>query len=151
MSGIKIIQENRKARHDYEIIETFEAGIVLLGPEVKSIKEGRVSLKDSYVEIKNGEAWIKKLHISPYEKNTVLKIEPERTRKLLLHKYEIKRLIGKVKEKGLTIVPLKIYLKNNLVKIEIALAKGKRKYEKREELRKKAIEREIERALKRYS
>ncbi len=151
MSGIKIIQENRKARHDFEIIETFEAGIVLLGPEVKSIKEGRVSLKDSYVEIKNGEAWIKKLHISPYEKNTVQKIDPERTRKLLLHKYEIKRLIGKVKEKGLTIIPLKVYLKNNLVKIEIGLVKGKKKYEKREELRKKAIEREIERALKRFS
>ncbi len=149
--SIRIIQENRKARHDYEILETYEAGIVLLGPEVKSVKQGRVSLKDSYVEIKNGEAWIKKLHISPYDKNTILKIDPERTRKLLLHKYEIKRLIGKVKEKGLTIIPLKIYLKKNLIKIEIALVKGKRKYEKREELRKKAIEREIERALKRFS
>lgn len=151
MSGIKIIQENRKARHDFEIIETFEAGIVLLGPEVKSIKAGRVSLKDSYVELKNQEAWIKKLHVSPYEKNTGQKIDPERTRKLLLHKYEIKRLIGKVKEKGLTIIPLKIYLKNNLIKIEIALVKGKKKYEKREKLKKKAIEREIERALKRFS
>ncbi len=148
--SIRVIQENRKARHDFEIIDTYEAGIVLLGPEVKSVKQGRVSLKDSYIEIKNGEAWIKKLHISPYDKNTVLKIDPERNRKLLLHKYEIKRLIGKVKEKGLTIVPLKIYLKNNFVKLEIALVKGKRKYEKREELKKKAIEREIERALKRY-
>ncbi len=149
--SIRVIQENRKARHDFEILETYEAGIVLLGPEVKSVKQGRVSLKDSYVEIKNGEAWIKKLHISPYDKNTILKIDPERTRKLLLHKYEIKRLIGKVKEKGLTIIPLKVYLKNNLIKVEIALVKGKRKYEKREELRKKAIEREIERALKRFS
>ena len=137
--SIRVIQENRKARHDFEILE------------VKSVKQGRVSLKDSYVEIKNGEAWIKKLHISPYDKNTILKIDPERTRKLLLHKYEIKRLIGKVKEKGLTIIPLKVYLKNNLIKVEIALVKGKRKYEKREELRKKAIEREIERALKRFS
>ncbi len=149
--SIRVIQENRKARHDFEILETFEAGIVLLGPEVKSIKQGRVSLKDSYVEIKNGEAWIKRLHVSPYDKNTILKIDPERKRKLLLHKYEIKRLIGKVKERGLTIIPLKIYLKNNLVKVEIALVKGKRKYEKREELKKKAIEREIERALKRFA
>ncbi len=151
MSNIKIIQENRKARHDFDIIETYEAGIVLLGPEVKSVKQGRVSLKDSFVEIKDNEAWIKKLHISTYDKNTILKIDPERRRKLLLHKYEIKRLIGKVKEKGLTIVPLKIYLKNNLVKVEIALVKGKRKYEKREELKRKAIEREIERELKRFS
>ncbi len=149
--SIRVIQENRKARHDFEILETFEAGIVLLGPEVKSIKQGRVSLKDSYVEIKNGEAWIKRLHVSPYDKNTILKIDPERKRKLLLHKYEIKRLIGKVKERGLTVIPLKIYLKNNLVKVEIALVKGKRKYEKREELKKKAIEREIERALKRFA
>ncbi len=145
---IKIIQENKKARHDYEIIETFEAGIRLFGPEVKSIKQGRVSLKDSFVDIEHGEAWVKKMHITNYEKNTSLKLAPERKRKLLLHKYQIKRLTGKIKEKGLTVIPIKIYLKKNLIKLEIALVRGKRKYEKREQIKKRMIQREIERALK---
>ncbi len=146
---IRVVAENRKARRDYEILETFEAGIALKGSEVKSVRLGRVSLVDSYATIENGEVILHNLHIAPYEQASVFGHDPKRPRKLLLHKREIKRLIGKVKEKGLTLIPLKVYFKKHLVKVELALVKGKRKYEKREAIKRRIIEEEIRRALKR--
>jgi len=146
--GERIILKNQKAYHDYEILETFEAGIVLKGSEVKSIKEGRVSLKEAYADIKDGEVFIVNMHVSPYEKDKVSKLNPVRPRKLLLHRYEIKRLIGKIKEKGLTLVPLMIVEKRNLIKVVLGLARGKKLYEKREEIKKRIVEREIQRAMK---
>ncbi|HDM89687.1 MAG TPA: SsrA-binding protein SmpB [candidate division WOR-3 bacterium] len=148
-SNRRVVVENRKARHDYEILETYEAGIVLKGSEVKSIREGRVSLVDSYATVENGEVILHNLHIAPYESASHFGHDPKRPRKLLLNKYEIKRLIGKVKEKGLTLIPLKIYFKKHLVKVELALVRGKRKYEKREAIKRRMIEEEIQRALKR--
>lgn len=147
-SEMKVIVENRKAYHDYEILDTYEAGIVLKGSEVKSIKQGRVSIKEAYAEVRNGEIYIVGMHVTPYEKDKISHLDPVRPRKLLLHKYEIKRLIGKTQEKGLTLIPLKIYLKNNLIKVLLGLARGKKKYEKREEIKKRILEREIRRALK---
>jgi len=148
-SSIRIVAENRKARRDYEILETYEAGIVLKGSEVKSIREGKVSLQESYADVEGGEVFIYDLHISTYEKTTQERLDPKRPRKLLLHKVEIKRLIGKVKQRGLTLIPLKIYFKNNLVKLELALVRGKKKYEKREKIRRRIIEEEIRKAMKR--
>ncbi|MGA1846517.1 SsrA-binding protein SmpB [Deferribacter abyssi] len=145
---MKVLTTNKKAFHDYEIIEKYEAGIVLKGTEVKSAKNGRINLRDSFIRIKDGEAFLLNCHISPYEQGNIMNHDPKRTRKLLLHKREIERLAGKVQEKGLTLVPLKVYLKNNLVKIEIALAKGKKLYDKRETIKKKDLEREISRTLK---
>ncbi|KAA0256892.1 SsrA-binding protein SmpB [Deferribacter autotrophicus] len=145
---MKVLATNKKAFHDYEIIEKYEAGIVLKGTEVKSAKNGRINLRDSFIRIKDGEAFLLNCHISPYEQGNIMNHDPTRTRKLLLHKREIERLAGKVQEKGLTLVPLKVYLKNNLVKIEIALAKGKKLYDKRETIKKKDLEREISRTLK---
>jgi SsrA-binding protein len=148
-SGIKIIAKNKTAPRDYEILEKYEAGIVLLGPEVKSLREHpNVSFKDSFVKIKDGEAWLLNLYIPPYRHNTLMKIDPLRTRKLLLHKREIKRLAGKVEQKGLTIIPLSLYFKNGKVKVEIAVAKGKKKADVRRELREKALKRELERKFK---
>lgn len=146
---IKVIAFNRKARHDYEILETMEAGIVLTGSEVKSIREGKVSIGEAYAGVEEGEIFLYNMHIAPYEKSSsAFGHEPKRPRKLLLTRREIKRLIGKVKERGLTLIPLKVYFKGALVKIELALVKGKRKYEKRETIKKRLIEREIERAMK---
>lgn len=145
----RIIVKNPKAYYDYEILETFEAGIVLKGSEVKSIKEGKVSLKEAYADIIDGEVYILNMHVTPYEKDKVSRLDPTRPRKLLLHKYEIKRLIGKIKERGLTLVPLMIMEKRNLIKVVLGLGKGKKLYEKREEIRKRIIEREIKRAMKR--
>ncbi|RMD89203.1 MAG: SsrA-binding protein SmpB [Calditrichaeota bacterium] len=144
----KIITTNRKARHDYEILETMEAGIVLQGTEVKSLREGRANLKDSYATVKDGEVFLLNAHISPYKHGNINNHEPTRTRKLLLNKKEIRRLIGKVQEKGLTLVPLKMYFKNGKVKVELALARGKKIYDKRKDIAKRDAELEIRRQLR---
>lgn len=147
---VKIIATNKKARHDYHLSDEVEAGIVLTGTEVKSIREGRVTIKDAYAEIKNGEVFLRQLHINPYTFAYYDNHEPLRTRKLLLHKYEIKRLIIKTKERGFTIIPLKLYFKNGKVKVQIALAKGKRLYDKREAIKERDVTRELDRAKKKY-
>ncbi|NYE57305.1 SsrA-binding protein SmpB [Carboxydothermus ferrireducens] len=144
----KIIAENRKAYHDYHIFEKYEAGIALKGTEVKSIRLGRVNLRDSFARIENGELWLYNMHISPYEQGNRFNHEPKRPRKLLMHKSEIMRLFGKTREKGLTLVPLKLYFKGNYAKIELGLAKGKKMYDKREEMAKRDAAREIEKALR---
>ncbi|MFQ5684621.1 MAG: SsrA-binding protein SmpB [Candidatus Binatia bacterium] len=144
----KIVCVNRKARHDYFIDETFEAGLILLGSEVKSLRDGRANLKDSHARIDRGEAFLVNTHISPYAAANQFNHEPTRTRKLLLHKREIQRLTGKVKERGLTVIPLKLYFKEGKAKVELGLARGKKLYDKREALRKKAARREVERSLK---
>lgn len=140
---------NRKARHDYEILETFEAGIVLLGSEVKSIKMGNANLKDSYADVENGEVWLYNFHISPYKfASEKFNHAPLRPKKLLLHKREIAKLIGKIKEKGFTLIPIKVYTKNGLIKVELALAKGKKLYDKRRALKERELNLEKERAFK---
>ncbi|HHL72965.1 MAG TPA: SsrA-binding protein SmpB [Bacteroidetes bacterium] len=144
----KIIAVNRKARHDYEVIDTFEAGIVLLGTEVKSLRAGKANLKDSYARIRNGELWLFGLHISPYSHGSYNNHIPERDRKLLLHKYEIRRLIGKVEEAGLTLVPLKLYFKNGKVKVQLGLARGRKQYDKRQVIAKREADRDLRRRLK---
>jgi len=145
----KIICQNRKARHEYHIEDTYEAGMVLLGPEVKSIREGRINLKDGYVEIKGGEAWLQNVHISPYTFATnTSRLDPLRPRKLLLHKRQIKKLAGKIKERGYTLIPLKVYFSDGKAKVEIALAKGKKIYDKRESLKRKTMDREFEKRFK---
>ncbi len=144
---IKVICQNKKARHDYEIIETIEAGIALRGTEVKSLRMGKANLKDSYARIKNGEVFLIGTHISPYPFANYNNHAPLRDRKLLLKRQEIRKLLGKIKEKGLTLVPLRLYFKRGKVKVELALAKGKRLFDKRETLRRKTMEREAQRAL----
>lgn len=148
--GIKTIVQNRKARHDYFIDETIEAGIELKGTEVKSLRLGRANLKDSYATIKNGEVFIVGMHISPYEMGNRFNHDPLRPKKLLLHRYEINKLMGYVQQKGLTIVPLSLYFKKGKVKVELAVAKGKKLYDKREAIAKKAAQREIDRRMKDY-
>ncbi|MBN2374646.1 SsrA-binding protein SmpB [bacterium] len=145
---IKPIATNKKAIHDYFILERIEAGIVLLGTEVKSLRDGHVNLKDSYARINKGEAYLINCHISPYSCGGHFNHEPERTRKLLLKKREIKKLLGKMTEKGMTLVPTQIYFKDSKVKVEIGVAKGKKQYDKRETLREKEEKRDIERAFK---
>lgn len=145
---MKTILENKKAKSEYQIIETYEAGIELKGSEVKSVKMGRVSFKDSFIIARKGELFVINMYVAPYEFSTHEKLDPERPRKLLLHRREIDRIIGKSKERGLTIIPLRIYLKNHLVKMEIALAKGMKKYEKKEKIKERIMEREIKRELK---
>jgi SsrA-binding protein len=144
----KIVTTNRKAYHDYHIQETYEAGISLLGTEVKSLREGRANLKDSYVIIKDNEAFLLNCHISPYSHGNIQNHDPLRTRKLLLHRKEIDKLWGKTSQQGFTVIPLKIYFKNGKAKVEIGLAKGKRQYEKRTTIKEKEARREIERHLK---
>ncbi len=144
----KVVATNRKAYHDYSIEETHEAGIALTGTEIKSVRNGSVNLKDAYAIVKDGEAWLLNVHISPYEPASRQNVDPDRTRKLLLHRYEINRLMGRVQEKGLTIVPLRMYLKKNRAKVELALVRGKRQYDKRETIAKRESDREIQRALK---
>ncbi len=148
---MKVITENRKARHDYTIEESFEAGIELKGTEVKSMRAGRANLKDSFAVIENGELYLYGMHISPYEHGNIFNVEPMRPRKLLMHKKEIMRLLGKTKEQGLTLVPLKAYFKKDKIKIELALAKGKKLYDKREAAAEKTAKREIEKAMKERS
>jgi SsrA-binding protein len=147
---IKIVTENRKARHNYFIDEQIEAGMVLKGTEVKALRMGRAHLTDAYAKIRNGEVYVYQMHIGPYPYAYYDNHEPLRTRKLLLHKYEIKRLYGKVNEKGMSLIPLKVYFKEGKAKITIALARGKRKYDKREAIRKRDEKREMERSRKDY-
>jgi len=147
---MKIITNNKKANFEYFIISTYEAGIVLNGSEVKSIRLGHVSLTDSFISFNKGEAFIKNMHISTYKDASFDKLDEKRNRKLLLNKNEINKLISKVKEKGFTCIPLKVYLKDQLVKVEIALAKGKHTYDKKDTLAKKDIERDTQRQLKNY-
>jgi SsrA-binding protein len=147
--GFKIVADNRQARFLYEILETYEAGIELKGTEVKSIREGKVNLRDGFALIRDGQAWLHNVHISPHGMtNQAYNHDPLRTRRMLLHKEEIRKLIGKVEQKGLTLVPLKLYLKKGRVKISIALGRGKKLHDKREDLKKKQDQREIDRALK---
>ncbi len=146
--SIKIISQNKKAYADYFIDETIEAGIVLTGTEVKSLRDGKANLKDSYVIIKDNEAWLLNCHISPYSHGNIFNHDPLRTRKLLLHRKEIERLKGKIQQQGYTLIPLKLYFKGPYVKVEIALARGRKKYEKRDIIKKRQAQREIERALK---
>lgn len=148
MAGDRVLATNRQAYHNYHILETYECGIALTGGEVKSIRLGSINLKEGYVVIRNGEAWLVSVHISPYKYSRLAEADPKRDRKLLLHKNEIRRLAGKVQEKGLTLVPTRCYLKNGKIKIELALAKGKKLYDKREAAIRKAIERETEAVLK---
>jgi SsrA-binding protein len=145
---MKIVAQNRKAFHDYFIEETFEAGMILTGTEVKSLRDGKANLKDSYVIIKDAEAFLLNCHISPYSHGNIMNHDPVRTRKLLLHRKEITRLQGLAAQKGYSLVPLKIYFKESRAKIEIGLVKGKRQYEKRETIKKKEADREIARAMK---
>jgi SsrA-binding protein len=146
--GQKNICVNRKARYEYIIEESYEAGLVLSGSEVKSLRDGKANLKDSYGRILKGEAFLLNAYISPYPAANQFNHEPNRTRKLLLHKNEIRRLTGKVKERGLTLIPLKLYFKDGKAKVELALARGKKLYDKRESLRRKVAQREVERSLK---
>ena len=144
----KLVAQNKKARHDYTIIDTIEAGIVLQGTEIKSIRNSRINLKDGFARIRNGEAFLYNVHISPYEQGNIFNHEPLRSKRLLMHKSEILKLFGRTKEKGFTLVPLKIYFKKGRAKVELALASGKHTYDKRQDLAAKAAKREVERALK---
>ena len=146
--NIKLIANNKKALFDYFILERYEAGIELFGTEVKSMRLGQCSVKEAWVEIKGGELWICGMHINPYEKGNIFNKDPLRTRKLLMHRREILKLEGKLKEKGLTIVPLRVYFKESLVKVEIGLAKGKKMYDKRDSIAKNDQRRELERNFK---
>ena len=148
--AIKTVATNRKAYHNYHIGESVEAGIVLTGTEIKSIRAGRVSLGDAYVKPEGGELWLLNAHIARYEAGSYMSHEPTRPRKLLLHRKQIDSLAGKIQEKGLTLVPLKLYIKDSIAKIEIALAKGKKLYDKREAIARRQTDREIGRAIKRH-
>ena len=146
--GIKLIANNKKARHDYFVEDSFEAGIVLHGTEVKSLRQGHCSIKESFVDIDNGEVFIHQMHISPYEKGNIFNKDPLRPKKLLMHKSEIRKLVGKIAEQGYTLVPVEVYFKGSLVKVQIALAKGKKLYDKRQDIVRKDMRREAERDFK---
>ena len=146
--GTKQIADNRAARHDYFVLEQIECGIELVGTEVKSIRAGRVNLKDAWCSVDNGEMWVKGMHISPYEQGNIFNRDPMRVRKLLLHKREIMRLFGKVKQEGLTLIPLALYFKGSRVKVALGLCKGKNLHDKRQDMANKAAAREIDRAMK---
>jgi SsrA-binding protein len=146
--SIKLIANNKKAYHDYFIEDTYEAGVSLVGTEVKSLRMGKCSVKESFIKIENGEMIVSGMHISPYEKGNIFNKDPLRPRKLLLHRYEINKLAGKIKEKGYTLVPLKVYFKGSLVKVEVGLAKGKKLYDKRQTLAAKDQKREADREFK---
>lgn len=148
MANIKIIAENKKARFNYDLIETFEAGVELAGPEVKSIKAGHISLRESFATVKEGEIWLTNAHVSPYKPAAMNNLEPERPRKLILKKAEITCLIGKVQEEGYTLIPTKIYLSHGLIKLEIALGRGKKLHDKRRAIKNREQEIEVLRALK---
>ncbi|MBO8136943.1 MAG: SsrA-binding protein SmpB [Desulfotomaculum sp.] len=147
-TGDRVVTDNRKARHLYHILETYEAGIALKGTEVKSLRAGKANLQDSFARIEKGELMLYNMHISPYEQGNIFNHEPKRTRKLLMHKYEINRLLGKTQEKGLTLIPLKVYFKNGKAKVQLALAKGKRVYDKRRDIAERDAKREIQRVIK---
>ena len=146
--SIKLIANNKKAYHDYFIEDKYEAGVALHGTEVKSIRMGKCSIKESYIKIEDGEVFIYGMHISPYEKGNIFNKDPMRIKKLLMHKYEINKLNGKLQQKGLTLVPLQVYLKGGLVKVEVGLARGKKLYDKRDSLAKKDMKREAEKEFK---
>ena len=147
-TSIKLIANNKKAYHDFFIEDTFEAGVSLHGTEVKSLRMGKCSIMEAFVRIENGEVFVYGMHISPYEKGNIFNKDPLRVKKLLMHRYEINKLMGKIKEKGLTLVPLKVYFKGSLVKVEIGLARGKKLYDKREDIAKKDQRREAEKEFK---
>ena len=144
----KLIANNKKAYHDYFILEKYEAGIVLHGTEVKSLRMGQCSIKEAFIRIENGEMFIYGMHVSPYEKGNIFNKDPLRQRKLLMHRREIDKLLSKIKEKGFTLVPLQVYFKGSLVKVEIGLARGKKLYDKRDDIAKKDAKREMERSFK---
>ncbi|HEM6116200.1 TPA: SsrA-binding protein SmpB [Streptococcus suis] len=143
-----VLAQNKKARHDYTIVDTVEAGIVLTGTEIKSVRAARIQLKDGFAQIKNGEAWLVNVHIAPFEQGNIWNQDPERTRKLLLKKREIDRLVNELKGSGMTLVPLKVYLKNGFAKVLIGLAKGKHDYDKRESIKRREQDRDIKRVMK---
>ncbi len=147
-TGTKTLAENRKARHDYFVEEAFEAGIALVGTEVKSIRNGRANLKDSYGDVRNGEIFIRNMHVSPYDFGNIFNVDPLRDRKLLMHKSEIRKLIGLVSQDGYTLIPLSLYLKDGRVKVALGLCKGKKNYDKRDSMLEKAHKRDIEREFK---
>lgn len=146
--AVKIVTENRKARHDYFIDETYEAGIELTGTEVKSLRAGKANLKDAYAQVENGELYLFNMHVSAYDQGNRYNVDPMRARKLLMHKSEINRLYGKVKQQGMALVPLKVYLKRGRMKVELALARGKKQYDKREAIAERDARREVERSLR---
>ncbi len=146
--GVKVLIQNRKARHDYSVLETYEAGLVLHGTEVKSLRMGRSNLKDSYAALSNGELWVYGMHISPYEKGNIFNADPMRPKKLLMHRSEILKLSQQVAQKGLTLIPLSLYLKNGKVKTEIGLCKGKKTYDKRADIAERDAKREIDRHVR---
>ncbi len=148
--GIKVIAKNRKARHDYFIEETYEAGIVLTGTEVKSIRLGKINLKDSYADIRQGEVFVRNMHISPYEKGNIFNTDPVRERKLLLNRREINKLIGYIQQKGYSLIPLQIYLTRGMVKLQLAVAKGKKLYDKRDDAAQKDAQRNMDRAFREH-
>lgn len=145
--GRKVVAVNRKARHDYIIEESYEAGIVLTGTEIKSIRAGKINLQDSFARVDGEEVWVQNVHISPYEAGNRYNVEPRRPRKLLLHRREISRLLGKVQQKGLTLIPLSVYLKGGRAKVEVGLARGKRDYDRREDIAKRTAERDVQREM----
>lgn len=146
-----VVAQNKKARHDYEILETYEAGIVLTGTEIKSVRAARITLKDGFAQIKNGEVWLNNVHITPYEQGNIWNQAPDRTRKLLLKKREIAKLDNELKGTGMTLVPLKVYLKNGFAKVLIGLAKGKHDYDKRESIKRREQDRDIKRQMKQFN
>jgi SsrA-binding protein len=148
MADVKLIADNRRARHDYHLLDRFEAGLVLTGTEVKSLRNGRVTIERAFADVREGQVWLVGMHIAPYEQASLGAHDPDRDRKLLLHRREISSLIGKVKERGLTLVPTRLYFRDGRAKIELALAKGKEQRDKRRELAKREADRQIERALK---
>ena len=145
---MNIVAQNKKARHDYFILETYEAGIELKGTEIKSVRRGSCNLKDSFIRIKDGEAYIENMYVAPYKEGNIFNVDPRRIRKLLLHKKEIRKLQKEIMQEGLTIVPLKVYFNTSKAKLEIALAKGKKNYDKRQSLKEKDMKRDIDKALK---
>ncbi|MEK6572409.1 MAG: SsrA-binding protein SmpB [Bacteroidota bacterium] len=147
--GEKVVTTNRKARHDYEILDTYEAGIVLTGTEVKSLRQGNANLSDSYAVMKNGELWLIGMHISPYSQGSYANVDPLRSRKLLLHKKEILKVVGKLTSKGLALVPLKVYFTHNIAKVLVGLARGKKEYDRRHDIAKREAERTIRQRLAR--
>jgi SsrA-binding protein len=144
----KVVAQNKKARHDYTIVDTIEAGLVLTGTEIKSVRAARINLKDGYAQIKKGEAWLVNVHIAPYEEGNIWNQDPTRTRKLLLHKKQIAKLEGEVKGTGMTLVPLKVYIKDGFAKVLIGLAKGKHDYDKRESIKRREQDRDLKRTMK---
>lgn len=146
-----VVAQNKKVRHDYEILETYEAGLVLTGTEIKSVRAARITLKDGFAQIKNGEAWLNNVHITPYEQGNIWNQDPDRTRKLLLKKKEIAKLENELKGSGMTLVPLKVYLKNGFAKVLLGLAKGKHDYDKRESIKRREQDRDIKRQMKQFN